>query len=85
MRDASGDVEGFSVEAIDTLAQATHSGQGCCINSALRQLDAALNGDKLRSMLRFANACGALATLKTGAIPALPTKAEVEAFLSETE
>ena len=28
---------------------------------------------KLREVLKFANACGAIATTKKGAIPALPT------------
>jgi fructokinase len=36
---------------------------------------------RLRAIIRRANAVGALTTTKPGAIPALPTKAEVEAFL----
>ncbi|RZS03852.1 hypothetical protein BHM03_00034084 [Ensete ventricosum] len=31
---------------------------------------------KLRDLLRFANACGAITTTKKGAIPSLPTAAE---------
>lgn len=31
---------------------------------------------KLRQILTFANACGAITTTKKGAIPALPTESE---------
>jgi len=37
--------------------------------------------DHMNEILRFANAVGALATTKRGAIPALPTRAAVESFL----
>jgi fructokinase len=42
-----------------------------------------LNWNDLRLALRCANAVGALTALKHGVIPALPTTAEVDAFLSE--
>lgn len=32
---------------------------------------------KLREVLKYANACGAITTTKKGAIPALPTEPEV--------
>jgi fructokinase len=35
----------------------------------------------LENVLRFANAVGALTTTRRGAIPALPTRAQVEALL----
>ena len=37
---------------------------------------------RLAAICRFANAVGALTTTVRGAIPALPTRAEVEAFLT---
>jgi len=37
---------------------------------------------RLREILRYANAVGALTSLKRGVIPALPTAAEVDAFLA---
>jgi fructokinase len=40
-----------------------------------------LSVDNLKEDLRFANAVGAITSLKRGAIPALPTKKEVEEFL----
>jgi fructokinase len=39
-----------------------------------------LSDDKLVDIVGFANAAGALATTKYGAIPALPTLAEIESF-----
>lgn len=41
-----------------------------------------LGVDELRAALRYANAAGALTSLTEGVIPALPTAAQVEAFLS---
>ncbi|RID47495.1 hypothetical protein BRARA_I04083 [Brassica rapa] len=37
---------------------------------------------RLREVLRFANACGAITTTKKGAIPALPTESEVQSLLN---
>lgn len=39
--------------------------------------------ESLRESLRYANAAGALTATKVGVIPALPTAAEVEAFLKQ--
>jgi fructokinase len=36
---------------------------------------------KLREVLKFANACGAITTTKKGAIPALPSEADVLSFI----
>lgn len=36
---------------------------------------------RLREVLKFANACGAITTTKKGAIPALPTESEVLALM----
>lgn len=35
---------------------------------------------RLREVLKFANACGAITTTKKGAIPALPTESEALAL-----
>lgn len=43
--------------------------------------DVVQNEGKLREALKFANACGAITTTKTGAIPALPNEAEALALL----
>lgn len=39
---------------------------------------AELDIDELRDILDYANACGSLTTIKTGAAPAIPTPAEIE-------
>lgn len=76
-------VPGFQVTTVDTV--------GCgdaFIAGVLAQLLAAddwrsqLTSARLRAVLRYANAVGALTAAQQGAIPALPTAAEVEAFLA---
>ena len=76
----SGEVESFTVEAID----ATGAGDGF-VAGLLQGLlaDPATFRDeaRLRELCRFANAVGALATLERGAIPALPDCERVQDFL----
>lgn len=78
----SGEVSGFEVEAVDTLGAGDAFVAGL-LSQLLEYsgLDQALTKTNLQSALRFANACGAIATTKSGAIPALPTKQDVESFL----
>ncbi len=86
----SGYASGFAGAALDTLGAGDAFVAGMlaqildrCENRAA--LDEVLREEPLREIMRFANACGALATRKAGAIPALPARAEVEAFLLETQ
>lgn len=66
-------VPGYRVEAIDTVAA------GDSFNGAMvARLSA---GDDLIDAVRYANAVGALTVTKKGAIPSLPTAAEVRDFL----
>lgn len=66
-------VPGFPVQAVDTVAA------GDSFNGALAvQLT---RGSSVAEAVRYANAVGALAVGKPGAIPSLPRRAEVEAFL----
>lgn len=79
-----GDVAGFAARAIDTLGAGDSFVAGMLYQVGVAaSLDAVLNADSLGEILRFANACGAIATQKAGAIPALPTLAEVEAMLMD--
>ncbi|KAI8005625.1 Uncharacterized protein LOK49_LG07G02806 [Camellia lanceoleosa] len=48
---------------------------GCLI---LHEVD---DEEKLKAVLKYANACGAITTTQKGAIPALPTESEVLAFV----
>jgi ribokinase len=43
---------------------------------------ALLHGIEIKDAVKYANACGALATTKFGAQPSLPTKEEIKRFLS---
>jgi ribokinase len=70
-------ISGFKVEVIDT------TGAGDSFNGALAV--SLSNGASLESACQFANAVGALSVTKLGAQSGMPTKQEVEAFLSGTE
>ncbi|RKU17356.1 carbohydrate kinase [Candidatus Poribacteria bacterium] len=78
---ADGYVDGFAVEVVDTL------GAGDAFVAAmLTQLMThanlvSLENDQFDSIMRYANAAGALATQIVGVIPALPTHSDIEQFL----
>lgn len=81
-RSASGKVEGFPVTPVDT----TGAGDGFVaglLYGLVKTKEPWEDPAALREMCRFANAVGALTTTKRGAIPALPTAAEVQQFLDE--
>lgn len=66
-------IPGHSVKAVDTVAA------GDAFNGAFAC--ALLEGKTAEDALRFANAAGALAVTKQGAIPSIPTRDEVLALL----
>ncbi len=66
-------IEGYSVQAIDTVAA------GDSFNGALAK--ALVDGKSLEEAVRLANAVGALTVMRHGAVPSLPTKEEVEQFI----
>jgi len=74
--DTHGLVPGFTVKPVDTTGAGDAFVAG--LLAGLLEGDAPLTAERLTAMCRFANAAGALATTKRGAIPALPTRAEVE-------
>ncbi|MEJ2666300.1 MAG: PfkB family carbohydrate kinase [Deinococcales bacterium] len=83
-RQGEGEVAGYRVDAVDT------TGAGDAFTAAL--LASLLENDALEkdrraldAALRRANAYAALTTTHLGAIPALPSRAELEAFLEEPE
>ena len=71
--DESGFVPAFPVAAVDTGAA------GDCFNAGLAV--ALARGEAVAAAVRFAAACGALATTRAGAAEAAPTRAEVAALL----
>jgi fructokinase len=75
-----GEVLGFTVQAVDT----TGAGDGFVAGllCGLHQHPHAGQDESLlREICRYANAVGAITTTERGAIPALPTAAQVEQFL----
>jgi fructokinase len=80
-RTARGDVASFPVTAVDT----TRAGGGFMaglLAGLLHDPQALAEPARLDGLCRFANAVGALTTQERGAIPSLPTRAAVEAFLA---
>ena len=73
-RAGGGFVAPFRVEAVDSVAA------GDCFNAGLAI--AMARGDGLADAVRFAAACGALATTRAGAAAAAPTLGEVDALLA---
>jgi fructokinase len=80
-----GHAPGFSVKVVDT------TGAGDAFLAALlyrlypdsdRLMQGKLRRPQIEAAIRFANAAGALATTRRGAIPALPILPEVEALLT---
>jgi fructokinase len=74
---------GFKVDSVDT----TGAGDSFVAATLTRILEAGqaadLNALDYREILRFANATAAITTTKRGAIPALPDRAQVDAFLAQ--
>lgn len=75
--------EGFRVQSVDT----TGAGDSFVAGSIVRLVEAGFSVDganehiDFEAVLRFANACGALATTQKGGIPGLPTREAVQSFL----
>ncbi len=73
-REGTRHVPSFRVKVVDT------TGAGDAFSAAL--VVALAEGKPLPEAVRFANAAGALAVTRVGTLPAMPTRAEVEAFLA---
>lgn len=78
--DGEGAGPGFCVEPVDTTGAGDAFVAG--LLAGLLDHDLRLDPPALAHALRLGNAAGALTTTKRGAIPALPTRAEVEALLA---
>ncbi|KAK9725115.1 hypothetical protein RND81_05G123400 [Saponaria officinalis] len=75
-----GSVEAFEVKAVDTTG-AGDSFTGALLSKIVDDHSIIEDEPRLREVLKFANACGAITTTKKGAIPALPTEAETVEFM----
>ncbi|XP_027354667.1 fructokinase-2-like isoform X2 [Abrus precatorius] len=70
-----GSVEAFHVNTIDTTG-AGDSFVGALLCKIVDDQSILEDESRLKEVLKFANACGAITTTKKGAIPALPTEAD---------
>ncbi|KAH9627271.1 hypothetical protein KSS87_006229 [Heliosperma pusillum] len=78
-----GSVEAFIVTAVDTTG-AGDSFVGALLSKIVDDHAIIEDEPRLREVLKFANACGAITTTKKGAIPALPTEAEALEFIKNS-
>jgi fructokinase len=79
---SSGDVPGFEVTVIDALG-AGDAFVAAMLSQLIRaRRDLRLTDERLREVMTYANAAGALACTGRGVIPALPTAHQVEALLA---
>eukprot|EP00262_Sarcandra_glabra_P018701 TRINITY_DN67_c1_g1_i1.p1 TRINITY_DN67_c1_g1~~TRINITY_DN67_c1_g1_i1.p1 ORF type:complete len:330 (-),score=26.19 TRINITY_DN67_c1_g1_i1:68-1057(-) len=74
-KDFRGTVEGIHVKAVDTTG-AGDAFVGAMLRKIVNDQSVIEEEGRLREVLKFANACGAITTTKKGAIPALPTESE---------
>ena len=81
-RHFSGEVDSVTVDAIDTTGAGDAFMAGM-IHGLLRQPSAWEDEAALREVCRFANVAGALTTTQRGAIPALPTRQQIDQFLQQ--
>lgn len=79
-KDFRGTVKSIIVKAVDTTG-AGDAFVGGMLHRIAADRSALQDEKKLREVLRFANACGAITTTKKGAIPAMPNEAEALHFL----
>lgn len=75
-----GKIAGFHVKTIDTTG-AGDSFIGALLCKMVQDQSIITDEAKLKEVLKFACACGAITTTKKGAIPALPTESEATALL----
>ncbi|KMZ71113.1 putative fructokinase-1 [Zostera marina] len=81
-KDFHGTVDAVGVKAVDTTG-AGDAFIGALLRKLVDDKSALQDEPKLRQVLKYANACGAITTTKKGAIPALPSEAEIFKFLDE--
>ncbi|WVZ04057.1 hypothetical protein V8G54_024863 [Vigna mungo] len=77
-----GSVDAFHVNTVDTTG-AGDSFVGALLCKIVDDQSILEDEAKLREVLKFANACGAITTTKKGAIPALPTEADALNLINE--
>ncbi|MEL7511543.1 MAG: carbohydrate kinase [Cyanobacteria bacterium J06554_3] len=80
-KDISGHLPAFDVDVEETTGAGDAFTAGFVHQLLQRELSALGDGDTARKIVTYASAMGALTTTRPGAIAALPTPNEIEAFL----
>ncbi|KAG6406100.1 hypothetical protein SASPL_133697 [Salvia splendens] len=76
-----GTIDGFRVDTVDTTG-AGDSYVGALLCKIVDDQSIIEDEEKLKKVLAYANACGAITTTKKGAIPALPTPSQVRDLMN---
>jgi len=82
---SKGYVEGFEVNVVDPLGAGDGFVAAMLFKLMKEEKDAKIPESRLREIMVYANAAGALTCTKSGVIPALPTAADIERFLNERD
>ncbi len=77
-----GRLPAFSVPVVDTTGAGDSFVAGLIHQLLTRGIQSLSDAEQAKEIVRYANAVGALTTMKPGAIASQPTAAEVEAFLA---
>ncbi|KAG6383665.1 hypothetical protein SASPL_156571 [Salvia splendens] len=77
-----GAVEGYSLKRVDTTG-AGDAFMGALLRKIVDDLSIIEDEERLREVVRYASACGAITTTKKGAIPALPSHSQVLTLLNQ--
>lgn len=80
-KEHKGHIPAFPVEAVDTVGAGDAFAGTLAVRWVEHQVAAALDSMGVMDAVCWASAAGALATMKAGAIPSLPTRAEVVKLL----
>ncbi|KAH6778395.1 pfkB-like carbohydrate kinase family protein [Perilla frutescens var. hirtella] len=78
-----GAVEGYSLKRVDTTG-AGDAFMGALLRKIVDDFSIFEDEARLKEAVKYASACGAIATTKKGAIPALPTHSQVTTLLTKT-
>lgn len=82
-KNGRGALPSYAVDTVDTCG-AGDAFFGALLSCIAGLPDVAkLSMEQLGEFVRFANACGAISTTRRGTMDAMPTRAEIEAFLAE--
>lgn len=80
---SKGYIDGFEVDVVDPLGAGDGFVAAMLFKLMKEEKGAKLPDSRLREIMVYANAAGALTCTKSGVIPALPTAADIKQFLSE--